>query len=124
MLLEGLQITRLGAPANDTPYWILSIAGLAIIVAGTMMLLRNAASKWNDLLAFIFTALLGSIGTWIALFSAEEHIDGNVSFLSDYLGLPLGRIMFGFGALLCFAVSLYALKLFIRKTKRSNTNVT
>jgi hypothetical protein len=115
LILEGLKITSLGKPAADTPYWIVTVAGIAILLVGVLAMMVNLADRWNDLLAFFITALMGTIGGWISFFSSESSIGGNVAFLSPLLGIPVGRIFFGVGSLICFMISFYALKLFLEK---------
>jgi hypothetical protein len=116
MILEGLQITQFGKPADGIPYWLISIVGATLSAAGIAILIKDESSRWKDLLAFIITALLGTVGGWISLFSSESSIGGNFSFLSPLLNLPLGRITFGVGAIICYLIALYALKLFYQKT--------
>lgn len=119
MLAEGTQITAIGQISSGTPYWIIAVAGLIFLSAGPMVLINNQKSKWNDLLGAAVTALMGSIGGWVALFTAESDISGSGKILTELTGLPTGRIMFGFGALLCFFMSAYALKQFYTKSKKA-----
>ncbi|GEM_PF-4256045 len=116
LMLEGLQITRMGSLASDTPYWLVVVAGMVVCLCGVAILIKPFHSRWRDCLAIFITGLMGSIGAWIALFAAESSISGNLSFLSSAIDVPLGRIAFGVGAAMCFAMSVYAAKLFIQKT--------
>ncbi len=67
-------------------------------------------------MAGIVTALMGTMSAWVALFSSESNIDSNISMLSGMLDIPIGRIMFGIGALVCYLITIYALKLFYKKS--------
>jgi len=115
LISEGLQLTRWGQASAGTPQWVVTIAGVVILLAGLMMMIKDPRSKWKDLLAALFCALMGTIGGWIALCTDEAQISGSSQWFSELTGLPLGRIVFGFGALLCFAMMGYALQLFYHK---------
>lgn len=114
LILEGLQVTRLGTPSGNTPYWVVTAAGAAFFVAGVAVLMGDAG-KWNDLAAAMITALMGCIAGWISLFADESGMAGNGMVLVQLTGIPIHRIAFGAGSLLCFLVSLYAFRGFIRK---------
>lgn len=116
LILEGLQITQFGKPANDTPYWMVSLAGTAVVLVGIMMFVQNLGSRWKDLLAFFITGAMGSMGLWISLFAEESSISGNLTFLSQVINIPVGRTVFGIGAMICYLMSFYALKLFRQKS--------
>ncbi len=116
LVFEGLQITSVGSLTSDTPYWVVVVAGMVVFLCGVAILIKPFHSRWRDCLAFFITGLMGSIGGWIALFAAESSISGNLSFLSPAIDVPLGRSAFGVGAVMCFALSIYAAKLFIQKT--------
>lgn len=117
--VEGLQITRIGSLASDTPYWVVVVAGMVVFLCGLAIFIKPFHGRWRDLLAFFITGLMGCIGSWIALFTAESSINGDLSFLSSVIDIPLKRIAFGVGAVMCFAMSVYAAKLFIKKTVTS-----
>ena len=115
LIAEGLHISHWGQAAADTPQWVVTVAGLVFVLSSLMMMIKDPRSKWKDLLAALFCALMGTIGGWIALCTDEAQISGSSQWFSELTGLPLGRIVFGFGALICFAMMGYALQLFYQK---------
>jgi hypothetical protein len=113
LCLEGLEITNIGTRENNAPSPILMLAGLIFILAG-IMIIYGKRSKLNNVLASLLTAIMGIIGGWISLYGDTSNFLGNGMFISHITNLPLERIMFGFGSLICFLVSGYAFRLFLR----------
>jgi len=91
------------------PLWVLAIVGAVFVIAGIMILLADY-SRANDFLAGILCLLFGIAGTWVSLFSSSEGFSGGLFFLSDAQNVTLGRWVFGFGAVTCFAISAYAFR--------------
>lgn len=102
--------------ALTVPRWIIAGAGLAFVVAGLMILYAHY-SRANDVLAGVLLLLFGALGTWVSLFSSEEGFSGGLPFLSSERNVAVGRWVFGLGALICFALSVYA----FRRAARSPT---
>lgn len=100
-------------PADDaglqTPSWVVAAAGIAFIIAGFMILLARH-TRANDLLAGVLLLLFGFMGIWVSVFSSAEGFSGGLPFLSRDLNIVLGRWLFGFGALISFAMSGYAFR--------------
>ncbi len=92
-----------------TPRWVIAGAGLAFVIAGFMILLAHH-SRANDLLAGVLLLLFGSMGTWVSIFSSDEGFSGGLPFLPPDLNILVGRWVFGIGALICFAFSIYAFR--------------
>ena len=103
-------------PANDTPYWVLALAGIAFVIAGFMIFLRNY-SRALDLLAAVLLAGFTLIAGWVTFYSSSEGFSGGIPFLPRDTNVSLGRVMFGLGTLMCFAGFLYALKRFFGSHK-------
>lgn len=102
--------------ANNTPIWVLAMAGLVFFIAGIMIFLRNY-SRALDLFAAIVLASFTLIAAWISVHGSAEGFSGGIPFLPNDMNVSLARIMFGFGALLCFGGFLYALKRFFGSHK-------
>ena len=114
LVLEGMQVTSFGKPSGNTPYWLITTAGVVFVVAGVSVLMGNTG-KWNDLAAAIMTGLMGAIAGWISLFSDDSAISGNAMFISELTGIPIHRIAFALGSLISFMVCIYALRCFYKK---------
>lgn len=100
-------------PVDDgeltAPRWIIAGAGLTFVVAGLMILFANH-SRANDYLAGVLLLLFGALAMWVSVLSSEEGFSGGLPFLSPELNIVVGRWVFGFGALICFALSVYAFR--------------
>lgn len=110
LMLEGFRVTGWGEIADGTPHWVVIVAGLAFFIVGCLSLVPNHHERYRNLLAAAFCALLGCIGVWVSLFSPEGSIN-NESMIPFLSWLPIGRIVFGAGALMCFGIAYYAIKL-------------
>jgi hypothetical protein len=56
------------------------------------------------------TALFGVIGGWVALNGESNQFGGGFPFVSPAANDAFARWLFGAGAIICFAVAVYALK--------------
>lgn len=91
------------------PMWVVAISGIVFLIAGCMIFLGN--HSWaNDLLAGVLCLLFGIVGIWVSLFSPSEGFSGGVPLLSKAANVTLARWVFGSGALICFAISVYAFR--------------
>jgi len=119
----GVLPTRPPQP-GDAPAWIAGAVGLAFFLAGVIAMLRGLAGASdsagelpdtaprplraaNDLLAMPIPVLLALIFTWIAFGRGERHFsvaagDGSSAVAMGHGagGDIIGRIAFGFGAVL------------------------
>ncbi len=102
--------------ANDTPAWVLGLAGMTFVIAGIMIFLRNY-SRALDLFAAVVLASFTLITGWIAFYASSAGFSGGIPFLPSDMNVSLGRVMFGLGALLCFGGFLYALLRFFGSHK-------
>ena len=110
----GFGLLPTGEAGLSTPSWIVVAAGLVFVIAGFMILLARHP-RANNLLAGILLLLFGVIGAWVSLFGSGDNMTGGLPFLPHELNARLGRVLFGLGSLLCFAMSVYA---FRRATSR------
>jgi len=102
--------------ANNTPAWIVGLAGLVFVIGGAMLFLRNH-SRALDLLASIILASFALIAAWIAIYGSADGFSGGISILSGDAKVSLARIMFGIGAIMCFAGFLYAMRRYFQSIK-------
>ena len=95
--------------ANGTPLWVIGLVGVMFVTAGVMIFLRNY-SRALDLFAALILASFTLITGWITFYGSAEGFSGGIPFLPHDMNVSLARMMFGLGAILCFAGFLYALK--------------
>ncbi len=100
-------------PAGDTPIWVVGMCGVVFAVAGVMILL-GPQSPMTSLGAAILCAAFGAIGSWVALFAAPESISGGLPFVSAETNGKIGKVFFGLGALMSFAIAGVAWRQFRR----------
>lgn len=91
------------------PPWVVVSAGLAFIIAGSMILFAHN-SRANDLFAGILLLLFCATGIWVAGFSSDQGFSGGLPFVSRETNIMIGRWLFGLGALISFAMAVYALR--------------
>ena len=138
LLLIGLGVIPTNPRAANGPLWIVSVAGIAFMLAGLSIAVgaMNGVSESGDLpadagwwmrLFYYVTGLaiavsLASIGSWIAFGPGPRAFSGSGLFLlSPEAGDLVGRILFGLGAVLTwlFTVAIAvggARKLFSRRS--------
>jgi len=112
-LLAAAGVLQMQA-ANDTPNWVVGLAGAVFVIAGIMIFLRNH-SRALDFFAATILASFTIIGGWISLFASSKGFSGGIPFLPYDTNVSFARVMFGLGALMCFGGFLYAVKRFFRR---------
>ena len=113
LCLEGFGITRLGEDKNNAPGGIIVLTGVIFILV-SIMLHMGKRKKINNLLASLLIAIMGFISGWVSLFSKQSGFSGNHTWLNHVTGLPVDRILFGFGSLICFVISFIAFRMFLK----------
>lgn len=103
-----------GPNQRDAPDLIVALSGTVFIIAGCMILVGRQ-SRLNDLLAAILCLIFGLIGAWVAIFSSSDGFSGGLPFLSSEANIKLGRIVFGLGSLICFAISGWAMSSYAKR---------
>ena len=113
--LSGVALDILSVDPDSVlaPRWVLGFVGVIFILAGAM-LIAGMQSRINDLFAAIMLLLFGAIALWISLIGYQQGISGGVPGLSDTANTSIGRLVFGFGGLLCLGMSVYAVRRFAR----------
>ena len=76
------------------------------------MILMGENSKYNSLGAAVILVCFALCGGWVAFFASPESIEGGLLFLSQEANGVLGKAVFGSGALISAALSMYAWRLF------------
>ena len=109
-------------PTKDTPSWIGICAGLIFVAGGIAVMLQSLpvakpmpdgslspkAPRWVQgacfALGLSIVGGLAAVGLWIAFGPGERHFSSNLPFVSGPANDTLGRVVFGFGAVLtCLA---------------------
>jgi hypothetical protein len=98
---------------RHAPDLIIALSGSVFIIAGSMVLVGHQ-SRYNDLLAAILCLMFGAIGAWVAFLSPSEGFSGGLPLVSKEFNILFGRWVFGFGSIVCFAISGWALTRFFR----------
>ncbi|MEP1152347.1 MAG: hypothetical protein ABJH08_11520 [Balneola sp.] len=96
------------------PLWVIGLCGFVFSLAGIMILLGEK-SPVNNLLGGLLVLSFALIGGWVALFGDSAQFSGGSSILSDSSNVMLARILFGSGALMCFAITIYAIRQYFTK---------
>jgi hypothetical protein len=105
----ALGLFQIDDTASNAPHWVVAAAGIAFVIAGLMILLAQH-SRANDFLAGILCFVFGAMGTWVSLFSSNDGFSGGLAILPNEQNIMLGRWLFGLGAVICFAISVYAFR--------------
>lgn len=119
IILISFEVILVDDSAVNAPLWVIGICGLVFFLAGVMIFLGEK-SQYNNLLAAILIAAMGTIGSWVAFFGTGDGFSGGIPFLSADSNLSLARLMFGFGGLVCFLIAGYALKQQFTKKEKSD----
>ncbi len=120
-VLLGTGIIPIELQENEAPAWIITVCGVIFIIAATLTL-RGQGARFNQLLASILIALMGTIGAWVALFGDSSQMSGGMNILSDETNLTFGRAIFGLGTLICYATAIHAFRLHLKERKQSSDN--
>jgi hypothetical protein len=91
------------------PVWVGVLAGSVIVIAGVMILL-GPVSRMTSLLAAAVCLSLSAIGGWVALFAPSSGLSGGVPFASRTFNVSVGRLMFGFGAVVVLGLAVFAFR--------------
>ena len=117
IMLAAVDVIPIDEAGLNAPRWVLGLCGFVFALAGIMIYLGNK-SKWNHLLAAVLVFAMGSIGGWVAFFGEGDNFSGGTTLLSVDSNISLARIMFGFGALICFLISLYGVNMHFKERKK------
>ena len=112
--LMGLGWGPVELQEGEAPGWVVSLAGAIFAFAGVMILIGENA-KYNNLMAGILIAMMGTVGGWVALFGSAENMSGGFSFVSAETNFTFARILFGIGAIICYSISIHAFRLHVKK---------
>ena len=109
----GLGLVKTSESDLNGPQWLVFLCGMVFVVGGTMILIGRQ-SRYNNLLASVICIFFTIIGLWVALFASSEGMSGGIPLISKATNVTIGRFLFGFGALICFFMAVYALRRFFK----------
>lgn len=119
LLVASGFVPELKPQANDAPAPIIGLSGLVFVIAGFMVFLGTQA-KTNDLLAAILCLIFGVIGAWVSIGGSDQGFSGGLPFLPSEVNNKLARGAFGLGSLVCFMITIWALRRFIVRAREPN----
>jgi hypothetical protein len=118
-----LALGTFGEPpmSDGTPQWVGVLTGLLFVLAGLAVIVGSgvaggvgpdgdvlpgtpfAVRLVQYLLGLGILATLATIASWIAFGSGSRHFTGSGPLLSGAVSEMLGRVIFGLGAVFCWA---------------------
>jgi arginine exporter protein ArgO len=114
LILVAAGVISTSPSQRHAPDFIITLSGLAFIIAGCMVFVGRQ-SRSNDLLAAILCLLFGATGAWVAIYGPSEGFSGGIPLISNEANVWLARWVFGLGSLVCFALSGWAFKIYRSK---------
>jgi hypothetical protein len=106
--------------STDGEIWIGVIAGMAFVFGGLAVVIQTCAKAtpagdlpstapiWVramlHLLSLAIVVSLGAIGTWVAFGPGKREFSSSIPFLPAWLNEPIGRTVFGAGAILIWII--------------------
>jgi hypothetical protein len=105
---------------TNSERWFAVIAGMAFVFGGLAVVIQTCAKAtpggglpstapiWIRatlyLLSLAIVVSLGAIGTWVAFGPGERKFSSSIPFLPAWLNEPIGRTVFGTGAILIWII--------------------
>jgi hypothetical protein len=105
------------------PLWLATLIGLVVLLAGAACVIQgigraNASASaelpadapfWmraaQYLIGVALFAAFAALGTWVAFLGEARHFSGGIPLLGAF-NVSFARIMFGFGALICWLATI------------------
>ena len=141
IILVALGVFGEGRPSDGTPPWVGVCAGLAFALAGLALMVgygvAGGVGPDGDVppgtpffvrlvqytIGIGIIVMMASIGSWIAFGPGTRHFSGGgsvggVSVGGGAASETFGRVMFGIGAVLCWAFAVVMVVVSIRRLRR------
>ena len=110
----GLGIIKTSQSDVNGTLWLIFLCGMVFVIGGIMILVGRK-SRYNNLLAAVIFICFTILGIWVSLFASSQGMSGGIPLLSKSTNVTIGRWLFGFGALICFLMFIYALRSFFKR---------
>jgi hypothetical protein len=122
-MLIGFEVLPVPGGRNNLhgPLWLATLIGFVVVLAGVACFIQgmgraNASGElpagapfWmraaQYLIGVALFASFAMLGTWVAFAGDPRYFSGGLPFLGPF-NVSLARIMFGFGALICWLATL------------------
>jgi hypothetical protein len=119
-VLVGVEVLPVpGGRSNlHGPLWLVLVIGIAVFLAGAAALIHamGHADATGDLPAdaprslhiaqyvvgIVLFASFAMIGSWVAFAGEARQFSGGLPFVGATINVAIARLMFGFGALICW----------------------
>jgi len=96
------------------PRWVGAAAGMVFVLGGIAVAMPARASRTKDAIGAALVTLLTAVGAWVAFWPGARAFGSSVSVggatVSGSGSEWIGRIVFGFGALVCGAFAAFLWK--------------
>lgn len=120
IILMAVDVIPLDPGDVFAPRWVVASAGVVFLLAGAMAGVGTRYPRLNDGFAALLVGNMAAIASWIAFGPGEREFSAGMSMgAADVSGpqLPgVGRIVFGFSAVLLWAVTALALRRAFRRS--------
>ena len=113
-ILISVNLLSIDESTLHAPKWVLGLCGFIFSLSGVIMLLGEK-SHFNNLLAGLLILSFALVGGWVALFGSAEQFSGGLTVLSETQNVNIARVLFGIGSLICFAITIYAIRQHFKK---------
>jgi len=101
-------------PSPGVPRWVGAAAGMVFVLGGVAVAMPARASRGKDAIGAALVTLLTAVGAWVAFWPGPRSFSSSVSAGGATVGGSgnewIGRIAFGFGAILCGAFAAFLWK--------------
>jgi hypothetical protein len=116
LILTAIGIITTGT-ARSVPKLVLGAVGLSFWLAGMMMLWSERRRVYYSLAA-ILLFIVGCMGLWFAMAGAKNSLGISAALASHSTMLVTARLVFGVGAIVCYALCLRVLRRLVRKRQK------
>jgi hypothetical protein len=82
------------------------------VLVGFMLLARD--HRASDAIATVLLLILAAIAGWVTFVAPEGTLNRALPFIPASVNDALGRLLFGFGAVVCVGMALWALRRLFR----------
>lgn len=113
IVLVAFDIVESEPGSKHAPDWVIGACGFVFFIAGLMVMIGEK-SRFNDLMAAVLCVAFGAVAAWASLFGSDDGFSGGLPFVSYETNVKIARVVFGCSALVCFAISAWAMKRFLR----------
>jgi hypothetical protein len=116
LILMAIGVIRSGTAAS-APRGVLGAVGLSFWLAGMMMLSLGHRRVYYSLSAILLFTI-GCLGLWFAMAGTVKSLGLSNALASHSNILVATRVLFGVGAIVCYALCLRVLRRLVRKRQK------